>query len=217
MAVDVAVLTVVDGALSVVLWRRTGQAEPGTWALPGSFVRERERLDNAVARTLQDKCGIRGLAPRQLKVMDAADRDDRGWVLSVAHLEVVDPSSISLRLSADEVQIAPVRSEAHAGSEDRSILDLPDGQAALPFDHEEIVKLAINELRATYRERPDPAGLLGDRFTILQLRHLHEAVAGAPFQKDGFRRAMVPHLEQLDVVEEGTVGRPARLYRRRKR
>lgn len=213
VAVDVAVLTVVDDRLAVVLWRRTGRTHTGEWALPGSFVRAQERLGDAVTRTLSDKCGIQGLSPTQLQVMDDPVRDDRGWVLSVAHLDVVRAEALDTRSGDGEVQLAPVRNGS-PGSRHRSVLELSDGQDRLPFDHEVIVRIAIAELRDRYRERPDPAGLLGERFTVRELRRLHEAISGEVLQKDTFRRSMLPHLEQLDEVAEGTVGRPARLFRR---
>ncbi len=218
VAVDVAVFAVVDGRLAAVLWRRTGRTETGTWALPGSFVRERERLDAAVQRTLADKCGIEGLAPTQLRVMDDPDRDARGWVLSVAHLDVVRAGQVATHPDPGEVCLAPVRGRAvpseRAVSAAGSVLELPGGQLRLPFDHESIVVAALAELRGRYAERPDPYRLVDDGFTILDLRRLHEAIAGHPLQKDTFRRAMLPRLEALDVVSRGTVGRPARLYRR---
>ncbi|MCB0976928.1 MAG: NUDIX hydrolase [Acidimicrobiales bacterium] len=214
LAVDVAVLTVADDHLSMVLWRRTGRTETGRWALPGSFVQRRERLDDAVRRTLADKCAIDGLHPTQLRVMDDPDRDSRGWVVSVAHLDVVPSEVLADRGPDGEVHLAAVRADPPSGQRRGAILDLPDGQAHLPFDHEAIARLAVDELRRTYAERPDPYGLLGATFTIRRLRLLHEAVAGHRLQKDTFRRTMLPYLEALDGVEEGTVGRPAQLYRR---
>lgn len=212
VAVDVAVLTVVDGELQVVVWRRSGATHHGEWALPGSFVRERERLGDAVQRTLGDKCGIRGLAPTQLQVMDDPERDDRGWVLSVAYLDVADAATLGIQAGAGDVVLAPVRHDTRRG---RSVLVLPDGQRRLPFDHEAIVAQAITTLRDRYAERPDPAGLLGVSFTMRELRRLHEVIAGAPLQKDTFRRSMLGHLEQLDSVTQGTIGRPAHRFRHR--
>ena len=47
-----------------------------------------------------DRCARRpastGLNPRQLHVFDAPDRDDRGWVLSVAHCDVVPVDRLPL-------------------------------------------------------------------------------------------------------------------------
>lgn len=221
VAVDVAVCTVVDGRLCVVVWRRSGTTARGAWALPGSFVRERETLTDAVARTLRGKCGIVGLAPTQLRVMDDPRRDRRGWVLSVAHLDVVTPEALAGREPADTVLLAPVRADAAGDPSDDgrrapSILDLPGRQRRLPFDHDVIVALAVAELRRRYRDRPDPAGLAGERFTLHELRRLHEAIAGGALQKDTFRRTMLPFVEATDEVARGAVGRPARVYIRRR-
>ena len=113
LAVDVAVMSVVpaqwlapdaepdDRTLAVLLLRRTDGPGAGLWSLPGSFVRARERLADAVLRTLADKCGLDGLAPRQLHVFDEPGRDDRGWVVSVAHVDDCTGSSTSFRFSID--------------------------------------------------------------------------------------------------------------------
>ncbi|HTN99035.1 MAG TPA: NUDIX domain-containing protein [Microthrixaceae bacterium] len=226
LAVDVAVLSVVDGRLAMVLWRRNGRTHHDAWALPGSFVRERERLTEAVGRTLREKCGIEGLFPTQLAVMDDPARDDRGWVMSVAHLDVVRPEVLESRHPDSEVILAPIRTDqtqdpmrdpsarTSRSRARQSILELPGGQKALPFDHETIARLAVEKLRGRYAQQPDPAGLIDDGFTILQLRRLHEAIEGSILQKDTFRRAMLPHVEPLEATEEGVVGRPARLFRR---
>lgn len=84
VAVDTAVLTALDGELAVLL-----SSAGGEWTLPGTFLHEGERLADAVLRSLRAKVGVSGLRPKQLHVFDAPARDDRGWVLSVAHLDVV--------------------------------------------------------------------------------------------------------------------------------
>lgn len=220
-----------DLALAVLLLRRAASPNQGDWGLPGSFVRERERLDDAVLRTLSEKCGIDGLDPRQLHVFDDPSRDDRGWVISVAHTDVVRIESLlAARSSRDDLALAPVlyptssdeplaglQAEAPSEAKTQPVpLDLPDGQEALPFDHAEIVALAVGDLRDRYRGAPDPAGLAGQSFTLLELRRVHEAVLGEPLQKDTFRRQMISALTELegDGPRVGTVGRPARLYRR---
>ena len=90
VAVDTAVLTVSpDNQLCVLLVRRAGTHKHGTWQLPGTFLHPGETLARAALRALSDKAGVTGLAPVQLAVFDDPDRDDRGWVLSAAHLDVV--------------------------------------------------------------------------------------------------------------------------------
>src|SRR6476660_6476404 len=87
VAVDTAVLAL-DSDLGLVVLEVRRPHEAG-WALPGTFLHEGEVLADAVDRSLRDKVNVRGLHPRQLYVFDDPNRDDRGWVLSVAHVDVV--------------------------------------------------------------------------------------------------------------------------------
>ena len=185
VAVDVAVVTVQpDGQLAVLVLRRTGD-RAGQWALPGRFVRDRERLADSVAIALAEKCGLpaaalAGATPRQLHVFD-------------------DPARADLAL-------APVRERR---------LQLPGRQRNLPYGQGAIVEYAVDELRRRYLEEPDPEGLLGaDEFSLAELRDLHATVLDQPWQIDTFRRNMLPALMPTDTVRSGTPGRPAALYRR---
>lgn len=192
VAVDTALLTIADGALSVLQVRRP---HARGWALPGTFLHPGERLIDAVHRSLQLKAGIGGRSPRQLHVFDEPDRDDRGWVLSVAHVDTCPASALESRFP-DDTRLVSVTSPGR-----------------LPYGHDRIIDFAVADLRARYASIPDPDGLLPEPFTLLQLRELHEVVAGEPLQRDGFRRAMQPLLEPTGELTQGLRGRPAALLR----
>lgn len=154
---------------------------------------------------------MRGVVPQQLQVFDAPDRDDRGWVLSVAHLVAVPSWALSeLAEGASLLPVAP----------------LPE----LAYQHAEIVDSAVAALRSAYLAGPDPAGLLGEApvvglalpgasveagtpFTLGELQRVHEAVLGEAMQRDTFRRGMLPSLRETGEIERGGVGKPARVYR----
>ncbi len=209
VAVDTAVLTLAPrtnpvpgnppNQLSVLLVRRPERSSGPQWALPGTFMHQGERLADAVTRSLTQKAGVTGGHPAQLAVFDDPDRDERGWVLSVAHLAVIPYTALAAALLAhpERARLAPV---SRAGP--------------LPYDHAEIVAAAKNELRRRYADRPDPEHLLGPRFTIREVRDVHEAIAGKTLQKDTFRRAMEPHLRGTGTLSSGTVGRPSQRFRR---
>ena len=187
----------VEIAVVVLLVKRAGPYDAGAWALPGTFLHEGERLADAVLRSLRDKAGIQGTSPKQLHVFDDPGRDDRGWVISVAHLDVVPWTRLTPTLTGrDDVRLVPV-----------------DDATNLPFDHDTIVTVAVTTLRETYTDKPDPHRLLPDEFTLLQLRRLHEAVLVQPLVKDTFRRTMQPHLQTTEKFATGEVGKPARIYR----
>ncbi|WP_222131358.1 hypothetical protein [Pseudonocardia sp. C8] len=198
VAVDVALLTLdQDGRLAVVVHARPGAHEHGRPALPGTFLRvdRRETLREAALRALRDKVNVTGREPRQLAVFDDPDRDPRGRVLSVAHVDLVPPD----RITGTTGVLAPVGPLPHP----------------LAYDHERVVAAAIDHVRAAYRRLPDPAGLAGAEFTLLELQQVHEAVLGEPLQKDTFRRHTAPDLVETGRVRAGTVGKPARTFRRR--
>jgi 8-oxo-dGTP diphosphatase len=198
VAVDTAVLTVARGGVLEVLLVRDATKKRDAWALPGTFLHEGERLADAVRRSLEQKAGLRETrTPRQLHVFDDPRRDDRGRVLSVAHVVVLPWDVVAAVVEArpDDVRLRPVTDVGR-----------------LRFDHPEIIERAVEEIRADHRERPDPECLLPEPFTLPQLRRVHEAVAGRPLQPDSFRRRMTPHLRDTGETQEGTVGRPALLY-----
>lgn len=201
LAVDVALLTVVEGGLAVLLHKADAGFAAGMWALPGTFVRESELLSDAALRVLRDKCGVAGESPRQLRAFDALERDERGRVVSVAHVDLVPSSGLAA------AQLAPISGEH---------VIIPGRQHRLPFDHDEILAAAVQWVRAAYAELPDPCGLLGEEFTLYQLRKLHEAVLGGRETpaKDTFRRRMEALVVESGGISSGTVGKPARLFRR---
>jgi 8-oxo-dGTP diphosphatase len=201
VAVDAALLTVVPGedCLSVLQVHRAEgpNGDPAGWGLPGTFLHEGERLLDAVQRCLREKAGVEGTRPRQLHVFDKPDRDDRGWVLSVAHMDVVRPERLDGRID-EQTRIVPA-----------------DDPGILPYDHTEIIQRAVATVRASYELAPDPERLISGPFTILELRQLHEAVVGRKFQRDTFRRLMEPQLTGTGKMTSGTRGRPAELFRQK--
>lgn len=200
VAVDTALLTVPAtggdwGHLSVLLTLTSDASASGDveWRLPGTFLHEGEQLGDAVLRSLRDKAGIEGLQPRQLRVFDAPGRDNRGWVLSVAHLDAVPADRIRL---TDHTQLTSV-----------------DNLPRLQYDHREIVTAAVDVLRAEYRRAPDPYRLLPYReITMRDLRMLHEAVLGQRLVADTFRRTMLPGLRPTGTLRRGGRGKPAELF-----
>ncbi|MUL67547.1 NUDIX hydrolase [Mycobacterium sp. CBMA 234] len=193
VAVDTAVLTL-DSDLGLVVLEVL-RPDGNHWVLPGTFLHEHETLADAVERSLADKANVHGLRPRQLHVFDDPDRDDRGRVLSVAHIAVVQPSQLLGRKSG-AARLVPV---------------VPTGRL---YGHDDIVERAVAELRTRYRDRPDPDRLLGDTFTLRELRQVHEVISGKRLQADNFRRAMEGLVVGTDELSAGGRGRPAELFRR---
>lgn len=211
VAVDTALLTVAPtnrapsrtgtgaGHLAVIQVRHhPGRGAAESWRLPGTFLHPGERLIDAVQRCLRDKAGITGATPAQLCVFDDPARDDRGWVLSVAHLAVARYDDVTASAGSPGVRLVPA---ADPGP--------------MPYDHTAILQRAVAHLQERYAADPDPYGLLRGPFTLRDLRLIHEAIAGNRLQKDTFRRRMEQQLTPTGDVAAGAIGRPAELFHRR--
>jgi hypothetical protein len=103
--------------------------------------------------------------------------------------------------------VAPI-----AGAPPRPVL--PSGHSRLAFDHDRIIERAVAWARNLYSRAPDPRGLAGAEFTLLELQRVHEAITGHPLQKDTFRRRFRDTLDDTGHYRSGAVGKPARLHRR---
>ncbi|MEY4606204.1 MAG: hypothetical protein RLY45_964, partial [Actinomycetota bacterium] len=89
---------------------------------------------------------------------------------------------------------------------------------AAALDHRRILASALGRVRGKLTYRPVVFELLPDTFTLLQLQHVVEALAGVTLHKQNFRRLV----EGAGLVEgtgrraEGLTGRPAELFRFRR-
>ncbi|EHI41117.1 hydrolase [Rhodococcus opacus PD630] len=155
VAVDVAVLTVEGTELKVLAVPRRS----GSLALPGTFLHEGERLQDAAERCLRIEAALTGTEFHQLAMLDDPGRDDRGWVLSMTHGAALPRTA----LPRDTMLITV--------DDDRVTQDLA-------FDHADVVALAVADLRERYARAVDPSGLAGDTFTVLELRRVYEVVFG---------------------------------------
>jgi 8-oxo-dGTP diphosphatase len=129
VTVDVAVFRGSDDAREVLLVKRGQEPFAGTWALPGGFVDEGERLPDAALRELREETG---LAPRgrliQVGAYGDPGRDPRGWTVGVAFAVVLDPG-----------EDGPVR----AGDDAAEAAWMPADGRGLAFDHDSILSDAL--------------------------------------------------------------------------
>lgn len=213
---SLAVLSVFDAGaapeLRMLVQRRR---EPDGLALPGRFVRNRQTIAQTTEAVLRQKVGLepaRAVVPRLLRIFDDPARDSRTWAMSAAH------------------SVSVVQADA-AGARGEWLRVLPDGSLAGPpdllFDHALIVDEAVAALRDRCAVlgrfvgvQADPDGFLGEeRFTLHQLRLVHDAVSGEATHKDNFNRRVKGLVEPVlhkgkPVLSDGLRGRPAALFTR---
>jgi len=186
--------------LQVVLVERDVEPFEGMWALPGGFVRNGESLEDAALRELREETGIKDVFLEQLYTFGKPNRDPRGWVVSVAYYALVAPDQHHLLATTDarRAEWFPVNK-------------LPK----LAFDHEEILKSALQRLRGKLTYAPIGFELLPDKFSIRQLQTLYEIVLGQTLDNRNFRKKIfsLDVLKELNEIQTGVAHRAARLYK----
>ncbi|OSZ63142.1 NUDIX hydrolase [Sphingomonas sp. IBVSS2] len=219
VAVDLILMSVVDGVPVVLLARRDQHPFHGAWALPGGFVGIGESLDAAARRILADKAHMADAWVEQLYTFGAVDRDPRMRIVSVAYFALIPASAFAAALkAAPELALAeltvPWRGEAGGPVEVRPAEGAP---LALAFDHGEMLGVAMRRLRGKLDYSGIAFALLPERFTLRALQDVYEAILDTRLNKPAFRRRMLDRgwLEPTGERETGASFRPAELYRYR--
>ena len=220
VTVDVALLSVVDGALFTLLVQRAEHPFKGKWSLPGGFVRLDESLDAAARRVLAAKGALDGVFLEQLYSFGDPQRAPRMRVITVAYYALVDRRRFEAA-TRDDLVIGriDVPWEGETGGAVDVLLERDGKTADLAFDHAEILGTAVKRIRGKLDYTPIGFQLLGDTFTLLELQRVHETVLGRPLNKDSFRRRMLAsgQLESAGEMQRHVDHRPAELYRFTKR
>lgn len=202
IAVDLVILTIRNGTLSILLVERGQEPFLGQLALPGGFLREGEDLLAAAERELREETGLEDVATHleQLNTYAAPGRDPRGRVASVTYLAVLPDLPL------------PV-----AGTDAADARWAPITTSPLAFDHEAILCDAVERARQRLENTSLATAFCEDLFTISDLRSVYETIWGVTLDQGNFHRK-VTGLSEFVVPTGDTrysaAGRPAALYRR---
>lgn len=184
---------------------------PSGWQLPATPVRAQESVSIAAARAVDDACGILNLSLVQASTTEA-DADELGRVLSIGHYCGISTTDAETVLVDGRARLASVDRDLETGT---VVMSVDGTHVLLPAGQNELVAAALDAVRARYLGEPDPLALLPDLFTLADLKDAHDAVlGGTPFSTDAFRRVMEPQLLIVGERKSGSVGRPAKVYRR---
>lgn len=210
VTVDLVVFTVRAGALELLLVRRREPPHAGEWALPGGFVRvgdggsgQGESIEDAAFRELAEETGLgrRDVFLEQLYTFGDPGRDPRARVISIAWYALVR-SDLAPSAGGDATDAA-----WHPCAE----------RPTLAFDHDAIVRRAVERLRGKLDYAPLAFDLVGETFTVAELRAVHDAVKGERQDPANFRRRFRRMVEDGLVTRAPgkrlTARRPAALYR----
>jgi len=195
VTVDVVILTMSDGVLHVLLVRRGQAPFEGMWAIPGGFKHPTETLDEAATRELSEETSVQAASLlTQFGSYGDPGRDPRMNVVTVAYLAVMrDVGAVAAGTDAAEATLMPVSK-------------VLGGSVPLAFDHDRILRDAIDRVRVELEVSGVATAFVGPTFTLAELRAVYEAVWGVHLDGANFRRSVVA--EDGWVIPTGRRARP---------
>lgn len=171
-----------DGvAIKVLLIQRGIEPYKGKWAFPGGFMNIDETIEECAQRELEEETGLKASSVEQFYTFTDVNRDPRERVITVAHYALV-------RLE-----------EVKGGDDARSaqwfaMNEIP----SLAFDHDRILRIAVNRLKERICFEPIGFELLPEIFTMSALQNLYEAILEMKFDRRNFYNKML----KLGILSE---------------
>jgi 8-oxo-dGTP diphosphatase len=204
VAVDLAVFTIVDRQLHVLLIQMKKKPYAGLWALPGGLIKPGESLDEAAKEELADKTGVKNVYLEQLYTFGDIKRDRTRRAISTAYFALVDSSKLAIRTTEkySDIRWFPVAK-----------------LSALAYDHAKIIAYAARRLRWKLEYTNIAWSLLPAAFTLTDLQTVYESIIGKKLDKRNFRKKILSLklVESTGKTDKAGAHRPAELFRFRTR
>lgn len=198
VAVDIALFTIRENQLQVLLTRRQAHPFAGMLALPATFVDIDETLDECAKRALYQKTGLQNIYLEQLYTWGDINRDPRMRIISVSYYALVSESNIQFSELEQEAKFYPV-----------------DEIKSLAFDHEKIIAYGRERIRNKINYTDIAFSLVPEEFTLPQLQKIYEILLNQKLYKANFRKKISDKIIQTDKMLSGTRHRPSRIYKKK--
>jgi len=180
---DIVIFAFFNRKLNVLLVRRKKMPFQGYWALPGGFVEREEDLAEAAARELREETGLKKLRLEEFGAFGHPLRDPRTRTITIAYLALVRREKI----------------KPQAGDDAAELEWFPANQAPeLAFDHELVLKKALQRLRELAVLKPALFELLPEKFSAEELAALCTEI----FQKKFSPEVLAAKLKSAGLLKQ---------------
>lgn len=215
VSVDCVLLGVVDDKLCVLLAELTRDNHEKGFKLPGSLICETEDLDQAASRILKESTGLTRIPLKQFRSfgdpLRTANKDDVHWLERSSKLKVGRIVTVAY------LALCKVRKRMNTIERYKTTHWIPvDNLPRLLFDHEHIIKTAVQEIRKWVDAEPKIVfDYLPAKFTAAELRRTYEIIYDKKLDVRNFHKKMnsLGYILPTDEMEEGVPHRSARYYR----
>lgn len=216
VSVDCVVFGFDDDQLDILLVQRNVETtDLKDLKLPGSLIYNDEDVDDAAERVLFELTGIKKMPLKQFRCFASPDRasnaNDMKW-LDKAYQPNIDRLITVAYIALCKIDRKLNNISKYKHSEWCSLNMIP----RMPFDHNQIVKESLSEIRKWIEVEPSIVfELLPQKFTISQLHRLYEAIYNKEIDIRNFHKkvASMSYVVGLDEKEKGVSHRAARYYK----
>lgn len=198
LATDAVVFGFDGSKLNVLLIERGLDPYKGQWAFPGGFLKMDETVEEGCRRELREETNVKDVHLDQLHCFSSVNRDPRERIVTMAFIAFVRQGDYEVMAGDDA-----------AKAKWFAVDDIP----TLAFDHQEILRVALDKLRWKITYEPVAFHLLNKRFTMTQLQSIYECVMGVKYDRRNFHKKMMSlgYIVPLQIQETSN-GRPATLF-----
>jgi 8-oxo-dGTP diphosphatase len=202
ISMDCVVFGYKNKNLHVLLLKYRGT---NAWSLPGGFLPKNEEMDAVVGSILRDRTGVDHVFLEQFHTFSSLRRAWDSNELSRATLDHVKKMWAEKDVTTLEswfgqrfittayvamIDTKKVNPKPDLLSEDCTWVAV-DQLPLLVLDHCEIIDKALEYLRKKVNYLPIGRELLEDKFTMLELQSLYEAILGVQLDRGNFQRKMM--------------------------
>lgn len=203
VAADVALFSVQEETLRVLLLQRDNDPQAGAWALPSALLDPDAdlSLEHTARRVLAARTRAEIVHLEQVSVFSGPNRGSSGYSVGVLFYAL---------LPADQAPAVTGAKATDVAWSDVSRLKRP-----MAFEHRKMIDLATARLRQKVERLVLPLHLLPEKFTLTQLQRVCELVLEKRLDKSSFRRRLRSEDTIVEVPGEFERGanRPAQLFR----
>lgn len=200
LTVDNLIFTLHESKLKVLLVKYNRGLATNKWGLVGHWVRCDENLHDAALRVVKKTTNVDNLYLDQLGAFGDVGRYPSSRIITIVYYSLVRHEETNLIGGENAIECQWF-----------DVYDLPK----LIFDHYEILMEGLNFLKYKVRHEPVGFNLLPEKFTLLELQEIYEAILNKSLDKPNFRRKIqkMNLLINCHEKQKKVAHRAASLYR----
>ena len=197
----IGIFTVDKGKIKILLMHKKTEPYKGYWVLPGSLLSNNETLEDNITDVVCDTLGLPTMYIEQCYTFSNLNRDPDNRVVATAFIGLIDNITLVLKKQErDEIELAwfEINSIPKTG-----------------YDHDKIINKLVEYLKKRMINSNILKILFPSDFTLPELQRVYEQVLNTKIDRRNFRKKLVNLGYVIDTgdVNEGYMGRPAKLYR----